>query len=114
VVIGDQYATNVADESEEVCGANCDGVKACEMAIDERKQRNLVRTSMVAKIWMVRRALWRGCGNVSRGSVEKGACKVRVFDVVPQVPWLVLRRNVGSSSGNRGSLQGLLKSETPS
>jgi len=50
VVIGDQYATNVADESEEVCGANCDGVKACEMAIDERKQRNLVRTSMVAKI----------------------------------------------------------------
>jgi len=49
VVIGDQYATNVADESE-VCGANCDGVKACEMAIDERKQRNLVRTSMVAKI----------------------------------------------------------------
>ncbi len=37
MVIGDQYATTVADESEAVCGANCDGVKACEMAIAERR-----------------------------------------------------------------------------
>lgn len=37
MVIGDQYATKVAVESEEVCGAKCDGVKACEMAIDERR-----------------------------------------------------------------------------